>query len=177
MQRYYLKYAAYITRVLYDYNNLRYFITTKSLSTCQAQYAKKLAKFNFKIKYKLGKANPANTLSRRPNYAKGFKDSSKRTVLNAILPILQQKLRVISLVGGPSATIPNQRVAYIQYISDPCEYGAGGLGCPTILFKTSLTGLIAFNLREDPLAQAMVPYNNPASYLRIIYYFTSTNFI
>jgi len=91
--------------VLCNYNNLRYFITTKSLSTRQAWYVKKLAKFNFKIKYKLGKANPTNALSRRPDYTKGFKNSSKRTVLNAILPILQQKLRVIGLIGGPSATI------------------------------------------------------------------------
>ena len=29
--------------------------------------------FNFKIKYKLGENNPANKLSQRPDYAKGFK--------------------------------------------------------------------------------------------------------
>jgi len=94
-------------RVLCDYNNLRYFITIKSLSACQARYTKKRAKFNFKIKYKLGEANPANILSWRLDYTKGFKDSSKRTVLNAILPILQQKLRVIGLIGGPGATTLN----------------------------------------------------------------------
>ena len=71
-------------RVLYNYNNLRYFITTKSLSTRQAQYAKELAKYNFKIKYKLGKVNPANILFQRPDYTKGFKNSSKRTLLNTI---------------------------------------------------------------------------------------------
>ena len=163
-------------RVLCDYNNLRYFITIKSLSARQAWYTKKLAKFNFKIKYKLGKVNPTNILSWRPDYTKGFKDSSKRTVLNTILPILQQKLRVMGLVGGPSATTPNQRVACMQHASDPREHGAGGLGCPAILSKTSLTGLMAFNPKEDPLAQAMVPYNNLASYLRIARYFTSTNF-
>ena len=75
--------------VLCDYNNFRYFITTKSLFTRQAQYAKELAKFNFKIEYKPGKANPANILSWRPDYAKGFKDGSKRIVFNAILPTLQ----------------------------------------------------------------------------------------
>jgi len=99
--------------VLYNYNNLKYFITTKSLSARQAWYAKKLAKFNFKIKYKLGKINPANILSRRPDYTKGFKDSSKRIILNAILPILQQKLQVIGLIGGPSATTLNQRVVCV----------------------------------------------------------------
>jgi len=35
---------------------------------------------------------------------------------------------------------------------------------------------MALNPREDPLAQAIVPRNNLASYLYIIYYFASTNF-
>ena len=33
------------------------------------------------------------------------------------------------------------------------------------------------DFREDPLAQATVPYNNLASHLYIIYYFTGTNFV
>ena len=79
----------YIIYILYNYNNLKYSITIKSLSTYQAEYTKELVKFNFKIKYKLNKVNPINILSWRLDYAKGFKNSSKRTVLNAILPILQ----------------------------------------------------------------------------------------
>ena len=51
-----------MTCILYNYNNFRYFITTKSLSACQAWYIKELTKFNFKIKYKLGKVNLANIL-------------------------------------------------------------------------------------------------------------------
>ena len=163
-------------RVICDYNNLRYFITTKSLSTCQAQYAKELAKFNFKIKYKLGKVDPANILSQCLDYTKGIKDTSKRIVLNTILPILQQKLQVRGLVGGPGATILYQRVVYIQYTSDPRELGAGGLEHPAILSKTTLTSLIALNPREDSLTQAIVPYNNLANYLYIARNFDSTNF-
>ena len=60
---YYFKYTVYVMRVFYNYNNFKYFITTKSLSTYQVRYIKELAKFNFKIKYKLGKVNPANILS------------------------------------------------------------------------------------------------------------------
>ena len=52
----------HIMHIFCNYNNLRYFITIKSLSTHQAWYVKELAKFNFKIEYKLGKANPANIL-------------------------------------------------------------------------------------------------------------------
>ena len=64
----------------------------------------------------------------------------------------------------------------MQYISDPRELGAGRLERPTILSKTTLTSLMALNPREDPLAQATVPRNNPASHLRIIRYFASTDF-
>ena len=91
--------------MLYNYNNLKYFITTKSLSTCQAQYAKKLTRFNFKIEYKPNKLNPANILSWHLDYAKGFKDNSKRTIFNAILPTLQRKLWVMGLIKGLSTTI------------------------------------------------------------------------
>ena len=97
----------HIMHIFCNYNNLRYFITTKSLSTREVWYAEELAKFNFKIKYKLGKANPTNILSQRPNYTKGFKNSSKRTVLNTILPILQQKLQIMGLVGSLSTIILN----------------------------------------------------------------------
>src|SRR5580692_7168654 len=82
----------------------------------------------------------------------------------------------MGLVGGPGTTILNQRVAYVQHASDPHEYGAGGLRCPAILSKTSLIGLMVFNPREDPLAQAIVPRDNLASHLCIAWYFTSTNF-
>jgi len=64
----------------------------------------------------------------------------------------------------------------VQYTSDPCKFGAGGLKRPAILFKTTLTNLMALNPREDPLAQATVPHNNPVSHLRIIRYFASTDF-
>jgi len=79
-------------------------------------------------------------------------------------------------MGGPSATIPNQRVACVQYISDPYELGAGGPERPAILSKTTSTNLIALNPREDPLAQAIVPHDNLASHLHIARYFASTNF-
>jgi len=40
----------------------------------------------------------------------------------------------------------------MQYASNLRELGASGLERPTILSKTTLTGLIALNLKEDPLA-------------------------
>jgi hypothetical protein len=82
----------------------------------------------------------------------------------------------MGLIGSFSTTIPNQQVVYIQYTSDPCKHSTSRLKCPAILFKTSLIGLIVFNLRENPLTQITVPCNNLVSHLRIIYYFTSIDF-
>ena len=48
--------------------------------------------FNFKIKYKLGENNPANRLSRRPDYTKGFKTGDRKQIINILLFILQNKL-------------------------------------------------------------------------------------
>ena len=44
-------------------------MTTKELSTKQAWQAKDLARFNFKVKYRLGVENLVDRLLRRPNYA------------------------------------------------------------------------------------------------------------
>ena len=151
MQRHYLKYTVYIIYVLCNYNNFRYFITIKSLSTHQAQYIKELAKFNFKIEYKPSKLNPANILFQHLDYAKGFKDSNKRIIFNAILPTLQQKLWVMGLVGGSSTTILIPRVACLQYISDPHEPNTSGLKC-FIIFNNTLTDLIVLDFKEDLLA-------------------------
>ena len=65
----------------------------------------------------------------------------------------------------------------MQHASDPHKYSASGLRYPTILFKTSLIGLMIFNPKKNPLAQATVPYDNLVSHLRIIYYFIGTNFV
>ena len=161
--------------MLYNYNNFRYFIITKSLFIYQAQYTKKLARFNFKIKYKFNKLNPTNILFQCLDYTRSFKNNSKRIILNAILPILQQKLWIIGLVKDPSATILILQVVYLQYISNPYKPSTSRLKCPTI-FNNTLTNLIVLDLREDPLAQAIVTYNNLVSHLHITYYLTSTDF-
>ena len=149
--RHYLKYAVYIIYMLCNYNNFRYFITTKSLSTYQAQYVKELAKFNFKIKYKPSKLNPTNILFWYLNYAKGFKNGSKRIILNVILPTLQQKLQVIGLIKGPGTTTLILQVACLQYISNPYKLSTSGLKCPAI-FNNTLTNLIVLNPKKDFLA-------------------------
>ena len=61
-------------------------------------------------------------------------------------------------------------------MSNPRKHSTSGLKYLTILFKPFLISLMVFNLKKNPLAQALVPYNDLVSHLYIIYYFTSTNF-
>jgi hypothetical protein len=52
--RYYLEHALLTIWVVTDYNNLRYFMTTKELTPKQARWAEELARFDFEVEYKLG---------------------------------------------------------------------------------------------------------------------------
>jgi len=52
--------------VLIDYNNLKGFIKVKALNRRQAKWAIALAAYNFIIKYRAGKTNPADALLRQP---------------------------------------------------------------------------------------------------------------
>ena len=70
-----------------DHDSLRHFFTKKALNRRQARWAEKLAAFDFTIKYRTGKTNPADGLSRKPSY-KPSKDSEE-----LMLPTLQRKLR------------------------------------------------------------------------------------
>ena len=76
-------------RVLTDYANLRYFMTTKTLSPRQARWSQYLAAFDFVIEYRAGKKNPADMPSRRPDYV--LKEGE--TADNSMLPTLQEKIR------------------------------------------------------------------------------------
>ena len=56
-------------KVFIDYKNLEYFITMKVLNKRQAQWAEKLAEYNFVIIYCTGASNmKADLLSHRADY-------------------------------------------------------------------------------------------------------------
>ena len=55
--------------VLLDYNNLKYFMTKKKLTSRQARWAEGLAEFDFRIEYRAGSKNLADGPSRRPDYS------------------------------------------------------------------------------------------------------------
>jgi hypothetical protein len=97
--------------MLTDHNNLKYFISMKNISDHQAHAAEELSQYNFDIEYKPGLTNPSDPLSWRPDYARGYEEiSGKHVSLNAMLPTLQQKLRVASLRGNSlGTTLPTLR--------------------------------------------------------------------
>ena len=66
--RHYLKEAKYEIIVMCDHNNLKYFMTIKSLTKRQTHWAEFLISFEFKIKHRTDKRNSTNALSRRTDY-------------------------------------------------------------------------------------------------------------
>ncbi|EDN03595.1 hypothetical protein HCAG_01460 [Histoplasma mississippiense (nom. inval.)] len=87
--RHYLQGCKYPVQVLTDHANLRYFLTTKSLTGRQARWAELLSEYDFFIRYRPGRLNPADAPSRRPDYdiIDGDEDPTKGP-----LPSLQKKL-------------------------------------------------------------------------------------
>lgn len=61
--------------VFSDHANLRYFMKAQNLTSRQARWAIFLSEFDFDILHILGKSNPADPPSRRPDYSKGESES------------------------------------------------------------------------------------------------------
>ena len=68
----------------------------KVLSPKQARWAEELARFDFdlEIGYKPGQDNPADGPSRWPDSIKGILVGEQQAECDAMLPTLQQKLRI-----------------------------------------------------------------------------------
>ncbi len=71
--------------IITDYNNLKYFLTTKKLLGRQAYAAKALSQYDIKILFQAGKKNLADRLSRRLDYSLEEGDDAEADML----PILQ----------------------------------------------------------------------------------------
>ena len=66
--RHYCQGARHSIVVLTDHANLVWFMTTLNLTRRQLKWAEKLAEYDFNVIYQEGKKNPADGLSRRPDY-------------------------------------------------------------------------------------------------------------
>lgn len=86
--RHYLEGAVEPTLVKTDHAGLRFFMTTKKdLNRRQARWTEVLSQFDFEIVYRTGKSNPADGLSRRPDYMVDNGDTV------SMLPTLREKLK------------------------------------------------------------------------------------
>ncbi len=97
--RHYLEGWKYEVLVLTDYNNLRRFMDTKSLSSKQARWAQELSRYHFWIDYCQGKVNAAaDALSRFPQRSQA-EEKTLRAENSQIFHRLRSSLTNASLVG------------------------------------------------------------------------------
>ena len=81
--RHYLECASHTIRVLTDHQALTSFMTTKNLNRRQARWGELLALYDFVLEWRKGKDNPADGLSRRPDY--DMRDAGEDHALTELL--------------------------------------------------------------------------------------------
>ena len=93
--RHYLKEFTHKIIVLCDHNNLKFFMSSKSLTKRQAHWAEFLTDFDFIIEHKSDKRNSANASSRKSDY----KSNESVTLLSLLklIAITLKKTREISM--------------------------------------------------------------------------------
>jgi len=120
--RHYIKGLLSHLEVLSDHNNLKGFIKVKALNRRQARWAIALAAYNFIIKHRAGKTNPADTPSRQPLGAGGPPEE------DTTLPLLQRTLGIqghqpkVNVPLGVHESKPSAEVPLLQLqAGDPTE--------------------------------------------------------
>ena len=91
--KHYLKNNAQPIEILTDHNNLKRFINVKMFNEQQIKWVLKLTAFDFVIKHRLKKSNPADASFQRFDY------QDINGEMQNLLPILQQKLSKIELMN------------------------------------------------------------------------------
>ena len=86
-------------KVLTDHKGLKYFMTTKKLTSRQAKWAEFLSEFNFKVTYQTGKKNDkADALTRKPNkQPANEKDKQQEHKMQVLLPPERVELQPIEV--------------------------------------------------------------------------------
>ena len=90
--RHYLEGAPHV-EVWSDHENLKRFMTQKTLNGRQARWLMHLAPYDFTIYYRKGKLNPADGPSRRPDY---ISEKVPDTAIAQLMPTLENKLATVS---------------------------------------------------------------------------------
>ena len=97
--------------MLTNYNNLRWFMDTKSLSSRQVRWAQELSRFYFRINYRQGKANSAaDALSRYPKRSRGEEE-----ILQAENTRILQRLQSL-LTNARASSIRHAQVTSLKHV-------------------------------------------------------------
>jgi hypothetical protein len=127
--RHYLEGAQHTIEVLTDHSNLRSIRAVQKLNARQARWAMYLGAFDFEVKYRPGKTNPADGPSRRADY------EQKNLSLTQLLPTLQNKLLAREERSGARGTTPglSSVSACETHVANVCSTvkvpTAGAMGC------------------------------------------------
>ena len=109
--RHYLEGCQYEVLVLTNHNSLRWFMDTKSLSSCQVHWAKKLSRYHFRINYRQNKANgAADALFHYPQRSQG-----KEEILQTENTRILQRLHS-SLTNVCASSTPPTYVASLKHV-------------------------------------------------------------
>jgi len=109
---YYLERSTHSVKVLTDHNNLCGFMNIKMLNKQQTQWAVRLAAFDFVIKHRSNKTNPADALSRHSDYIEVISKSIDR-----LLSTLQRKLAAMSATMFKFSVI----ISCLETVCQACE--------------------------------------------------------
>ncbi len=159
-----------------DHNNLKYFLTKKTLSGRQARWVEGLGEFDFLIEYYTGKSNPADGPSCRPDHHKdgtvGKCDENEGEGDDSLLPTLQAKLRLASLTLSQSYTIGialsigavmtrrNDGIAFERTVGqaegepEPCR-APGIVGCRQHVPRKTAILILSTETADSPLLESL----------------------
>jgi len=102
--RYFLEGATHLVEIWTDHKNLEYFMTAKKLNCCQACWSLHLARFNFLLHHRPGRAmGKPDTLSRRADHGNGASDNE-----NVVL--LQLEFLAVRALEGVELTGVEQKI-------------------------------------------------------------------
>ena len=113
--RHFLEGATHLVEIWTDHKNLEYFMTAKKLNCCQACWFLHLARFNFLLHHRPGRAmGKPDTLSRRADYGNGASDNE-----NVVL--LQLEFLAVHALEGVELTGVEQKI-----LSNICKGNQNG---------------------------------------------------
>ena len=111
--RHYLLDASHPVEILTDHKNLEFFCKPQDLSHHQAQWQQILQEYHLVISHHSGKTNPADPLSRRPDFEKGVElDNKSQTLLSDTLFSPPSSPISITAVASMSITL---HITSLQY--------------------------------------------------------------